>query len=131
MRSIDIQAALDSITAGQTMKQAHHALAFTQLSQFQPGPSAIHVGRFCGDMPWERHPDGDKLLQVLEGQVQVTLLADIGLLRETVRAGSLLVIPRGLWHRLTGQEAAVLKVAPLRTEVSKAEKPVTLDRSAS
>ncbi|BAU72345.1 cupin domain-containing protein [Metapseudomonas furukawaii] len=130
MKAIDIHAALDSITAGRAMPEARHAVAFSQLTQFQPGPSAIHVGRFSGEMPWERHPDGDKLLQVLEGRVEVTLLPDIGLLRETVLAGSLLVIPRGLWHRLEGVEAAVLAVVPLRTEVSRGEKPAALNRSA-
>jgi mannose-6-phosphate isomerase-like protein (cupin superfamily) len=49
---------------------------------------------------WERHPKGDELLHVLEGEVEVELLRKNGRIeRETVRAGSFYVVPRGLWHR--------------------------------
>lgn len=55
--------------------------------------------RFSGLTPWEIHPDGDELLHVLEGSVEVTVLTDDGPYRETLRTGSVFVVPRGLWHR--------------------------------
>jgi quercetin dioxygenase-like cupin family protein len=49
---------------------------------------------------WERHPKGEELLHVLEGEVEVELLQKGGRLgRTTVGAGSFFVVPRGLWHR--------------------------------
>jgi quercetin dioxygenase-like cupin family protein len=48
---------------------------------------------------WERHPGGDELLLVLDGAMDVVTLTDDGPVRSTVRAGSLLVCPQGLWHR--------------------------------
>src|SRR5512145_3288395 len=49
---------------------------------------------------WERHPKGEELLHVLEGEVEVELLQRNGRRRRTtVRAGSFFVVPRGLWHR--------------------------------
>lgn len=35
--------------------------------------------RFSGQAPWERHPD-DELLHVLDGEVELTLLTDSGLI---------------------------------------------------
>jgi len=61
--------------------------------------TALSVMRYSGLTPWERHPDGDELLHPLEGEVDVTLLTDSGPTHVTVRAGSVFVCPRGLWHR--------------------------------
>jgi mannose-6-phosphate isomerase-like protein (cupin superfamily) len=55
--------------------------------------------RWQGLSPWERHPDGDELLVPLEGEVDVTLLPGEGKVRVTLAAGSILVVPRGVWHR--------------------------------
>jgi mannose-6-phosphate isomerase-like protein (cupin superfamily) len=45
------------------------------------------------------HPDDDELLQVLEGEMWVTLLTDDGPVETQVPAGSLFVVPRGCWHK--------------------------------
>src|SRR5262245_46915323 len=68
----------------------------------------LGVTAFSGETPWERHPDGDELLFILEGAVQVTVLTDDGPHRETVSAGSLFVVPRGLWHRQLAQPRVAL-----------------------
>jgi quercetin dioxygenase-like cupin family protein len=58
---------------------------------------------------WERHPKGDELLHVLEGEVEVELLQKNGrIARETVRAGSFYVVPRGLWHRPVQRKPVVM-----------------------
>ncbi|UXY53737.1 cupin domain-containing protein [Pseudomonas tohonis] len=118
MKAIDIHATLEGIRSGRIMAMEPQAQTLTQLTPFHPGAGAIHLGRLNGQTPWERHPDGDKLLHVLEGELDITLLAAIGLLQETVRAGSILVVPRGLWHRLNGREAAILAVVPRHGESS-------------
>ena len=71
----------------------------------------LGVVRFCGRTPWERHPDGDELLHVLEGAVEVTVLADSGPSDTTVAAGSIFVVPRGLWHRQTAASPVTLLFA--------------------
>src|SRR5262249_12926572 len=60
----------------------------------------IGVSRFSGATHWERHPAGDELLHVLEGEMEVTTLTDEGLIQSRVSAGSVFVCPRGLWHNL-------------------------------
>ena len=65
--------------------------------------------RFSGLTPWERHPAGDELLHVLEGQVDVVVLHEgSGETRATVAAGSVFVVPSGLWHRQHAREGVAL-----------------------
>ena len=60
---------------------------------------AVGVSRFSSRVHrWERHPDGDELLHVLEGELEVTTLTDSGPVRTNVPAGSVFVTPRGLGH---------------------------------
>jgi quercetin dioxygenase-like cupin family protein len=60
----------------------------------------LGVSRFGSGTHWERHPDGDELLHVLEGEAEITTLTEDGPLRAEVGAGSLFVCPQGLWHRI-------------------------------
>jgi len=68
----------------------------------------LGVMRYSGLTPWERHPDGDELLHPLEGEVDVTVLTDSGPTHVTVRAGSVFVCPRGLWHRQLPRPAVTM-----------------------
>jgi ethanolamine utilization protein EutQ (cupin superfamily) len=53
-----------------------------------PGPAyRIGLGRYSGRSPWERHLNGDELLYVLDGEVEITLLSDsLEAEQETLRA---------------------------------------------
>lgn len=84
----------------------------------------IGLVRFAGQPPWERHPD-DELLHVLDGEVELTLLTDPGPARVTLRASSLLVVPRGVWHRSFARtQVALIFVTPSQgNEHSFAEDP--------
>jgi quercetin dioxygenase-like cupin family protein len=71
------------------------------------------VAHLSGETPSERHPAGDELLYVLEGEVDVTTLTDSEPARETVCSGSVFVVPNGLWHRQFAQpEAKLLFITP-------------------
>jgi len=61
--------------------------------------SAVGAVRFCGTPPWERHPGGDELLYVLEGEFELTVLTAERRIEVALPAGSVFVVPRGLWHR--------------------------------
>jgi len=67
--------------------------------------------KITSKMTWERHPDGDELLHILDGEVEVTLLTDNGSVHVTVGAGSIFVVPRGVWHRQTPQPVATVLAA--------------------
>jgi mannose-6-phosphate isomerase-like protein (cupin superfamily) len=68
----------------------------------------VGLVRYLGQPPWERHPGGDELLHILEGEVDVTVLTDGGPVHEIARAGSVCVVPQGLWHRTLAQAAVTL-----------------------
>lgn len=93
-----------TITASTTEAEADAAVR--QITSL--GPCSLGVMRYAGLTPWERHPDGDELLHVLEGAVDVTILADAGPTNVTVRAGSVFVCPRGLWHRQVPQPSVTM-----------------------
>jgi mannose-6-phosphate isomerase-like protein (cupin superfamily) len=76
--------------------------------------ATIGVFRFSGTAPWERHPDGDELIVVLDGGGEITVLTDEGPVRAELRPGKLFVCPRGLWHRpVATPSMTALYVTPL------------------
>ena len=76
--------------------------------------ASIMVTKFSGLAPWERHPDGDELIVVLEGGGDITVLTDDGPVVSELRPGRLFVCPKGLWHRAHAQPAmTALYVTPL------------------
>ena len=121
----DLRAALGSvpelnIRAGTTAEQADSA--FKRLGMLNQ--CTLAVGRFTGLTPWERHPNGDELLHVLEGEVDITVLTEAGPVRTTVRAGSIFVCPQGLWHRQFSRNGVTtLYATPMPSEISFAEDP--------
>lgn len=83
--------------------------------------------RWRGRSPWERHPDGDELLMPLEGSYVVTLLTADREQQVELRAGSLMVVPAGVWHQLFAAETVMAfgVNAAGATDISFAEDPRT------
>jgi quercetin dioxygenase-like cupin family protein len=125
------------------MKTEHVATALSELKELvvtavtteedaQASMRALHsfngcmvgVVRFSGRTPWERHPD-DELLYVLQGSVDVTVLAESGPLHAALRTGDVFVVPRDLWHRQHAPETTGLLFVTSETgnAVSDAEDP--------
>jgi quercetin dioxygenase-like cupin family protein len=95
---------------------------FARLATFNHG--GIFVGRFTGQAPWERHLHGDELVQVLDGEVDLTVMTTRQPVRVTLRAGGVFVVPRGLWHRQHARtEVTLLSATPTPTDISFADDP--------
>ena len=76
--------------------------------------SMVGLVRFGGETPWEIHRAGDELLHVLEGEVEVTVLAGDGPVRAVLRPGSVFVVEKNLWHRQHARpEVALLFATPM------------------
>jgi len=62
----------------------------------------VGAPKLTGDAPHdgEMHPDGDELLFLVSGRVQVTLELDDGVRDLEVGPGEALVVPRGVWHKV-------------------------------
>jgi len=89
--------------------------------------ATIFLSRFQGLAPWERHPDGDELILVLEGGGEIEVLTEGGPVRSQLAPGRLFVCPKGLWHRAHAEVGmTALYVTPLAGgEHSFAEDPRT------
>jgi mannose-6-phosphate isomerase-like protein (cupin superfamily) len=85
----------------------------------------LGVAKFARHPLWERHPASDELLQVLEGELDLTVLADGGAVEMTLRPGSVFVVPRGLWHspRPRGQVSMLFMSNDEGSEVSDKKDP--------
>jgi len=122
MKAHDLLEALAAVASGTVTTAEEDAAAFPRLDSFNDG--AIYVGRFSGQTPWERHPDADELLYVLDGAVDITLLTAGGPAQVSVAAGSAFVVPRGLWHRqLARPSVTLLAAVPDNSEISEADDP--------
>ena len=66
--------------------------------------ASIGIGRYVpGASPWERHNNGDELLLVMDGSVQIEVLDGDSSSRTTLKEGALFVVPRGHWHQLVAE----------------------------
>ena len=75
----------------------------------------IGAPEITGDAPHdgEVHPDGDELLYVIDGAMSVRLELPEGERHVDLAAGDALVIPRGVWHKVTMREPGrLLHVTP-------------------
>ena len=85
----------------------------------------VGVSRFSTHPLWERHPAGDELLQVFEGELDITGLTPDGPHEATLRPGAVFIVPKGMWHspRPRGTVTLFFVGKSKGTEVSNAEDP--------
>jgi len=101
--------------------------AFTTLAPFRDGN--IFSAKFSGDGAWERHPNGDELVQIVDGSTTLHIMTDEGPQSYTLGAGMVVIVPQGAWHRFHSPEGVSLVTAtPKPTEHLRAdvEDPRTL-----
>lgn len=66
----------------------------------------------------EMHPDGDELLYLVEGAVDVVLDEEAGERRLSLQPGQAFVVPRAVWHRVMVREPCrLLYFTPGRSQV--------------
>jgi mannose-6-phosphate isomerase-like protein (cupin superfamily) len=93
----------------------------------QRGPAHPGVeGRLAGEARMtkspphagEMHPDGDELLYLIEGAVDLVLDAETGERRLALDPGQAFVVPRGVWHRvIVKKPCRLLYFTPGRSQV--------------
>ena len=89
--------------------------AFATLAPFRDGN--IFSAKFSGDGAWERHPNGDELVQIVEGSATLHTMTEDGPKSYAVSAGMLIIVPQGTWHRFHSSEGVSLMTAtPKPTE---------------
>jgi mannose-6-phosphate isomerase-like protein (cupin superfamily) len=89
--------------------------AFATVTPFRDGN--IFSAKFSGNGAWERHPNGDELVQVVEGSTKFHLMSDDGPQTHELTAGMLVIVPQGMWHRFESRDGVCLMTAtPKPTE---------------
>ena len=91
------------------------ARAFATLAPYRDGQ--IFIGHYAGTSQWERHPRGDELVMVIDGQTELTIIVEGSEHRHRMVSGDVFVVPERHWHRFDTPEAVkVLTVTPQPTD---------------
>jgi mannose-6-phosphate isomerase-like protein (cupin superfamily) len=89
--------------------------AFATLAPFRDGN--IFSAKFAGDGAWERHPNGDELVQIVEGSATLHTMTEDGPKSFVLSAGMMVIVPQGTWHRFHAPEGvSVVTATPKPTE---------------
>jgi len=126
IKVVDIQAELARLPRltcrGEETPKAEEAAAFATLAPYRDG--ALFAGSFQGDSGWEKHANGDEIVQILDGATSLTILTDAGREILTLTAGTLVVVPKNHWHRFNAPDGVtVMTATPQPTEHSFADDP--------
>jgi uncharacterized cupin superfamily protein len=123
---VDINAALAPLpmlrNRGPQTPGPEKEAAFARLAETHNG--AVFAGSFQGQSDWERHRNGDELVQILAGETQLTIVTDEGRNVFEMKAGMLVIVPQGCWHKFDARGGVtVLTMTPQPTDHSTAEDP--------
>jgi mannose-6-phosphate isomerase-like protein (cupin superfamily) len=89
--------------------------AFARLAPYRDG--AMFAAKFAGNSAWERHPNGDEIVQIIEGATVLHLMAEDGPQSFALGAGMVAIVPQGVWHRFEAPDGVSLMTAtPQPTE---------------
>ncbi|MBV8777267.1 MAG: cupin domain-containing protein [Alphaproteobacteria bacterium] len=89
--------------------------AFVTLAPFRDGN--IYSAKFSGRAAWERHPNGDELVQIVDGATSVDIIVDGQFETHQLDAGMTVVVPQGAWHRFRAPEGvSIVTATPRPTE---------------
>lgn len=88
---------------------------FVTLTPFRDGN--IYCAKFSGNAAWERHPNGDELVQIVEGATTLHVMTDDGLQSHALKAGMVAVVPQNTWHRFEAPNGvSIVTATPRPTE---------------
>jgi mannose-6-phosphate isomerase-like protein (cupin superfamily) len=77
----------------------------------------MFAAKFAGESAWERHPNGDEIVQIVEGATIVHLMTADGPQSVALKAGMVIIVPQNTWHRFEAPDGVSLVTAtPQPTE---------------
>jgi mannose-6-phosphate isomerase-like protein (cupin superfamily) len=89
--------------------------AFVTLAPYRDGN--VYSAKFSGDAAWERHPNGDELVQIVDGSTTLDLMTDAGLETHELSAGMVAIVPQNTWHRFHAPNGvSIVTATPRPTE---------------
>ena len=98
-----------------TSSEAERKGAFAKLAPYRDG--AIFTAKFAGTSAWERHPNGDEIVQIVDGATTLHLMTAEGRQSIALSAGMLAVVPQNTWHQFEAPDGVcVMTATPQPTE---------------
>jgi quercetin dioxygenase-like cupin family protein len=98
-----------------TSSEAEREGAFGQVAPYRDG--AIFTAKFAGTSAWERHPQGDEIVQIVDGATTLHLMTEAGRQSLALSAGMMAVVPRNTWHQFEAPGGVcVMTATPQPTE---------------
>lgn len=89
--------------------------AFVTLAPFRDGN--IYSAKFSGDAAWERHPNGDEIVQIIDGATTLHLMTADGPQSFALSAGMVAIVPQNTWHRFEAPDGvSIVTATPRPTE---------------
>jgi mannose-6-phosphate isomerase-like protein (cupin superfamily) len=90
-----------------TTTRAEREGSSARLTPYRDG--AIFASKSAGKGAWERHLDGDELVQIIEGSAILDIVTDDNPVQSIpVHTGMIAIVPRGAWHRFHYPEGITL-----------------------
>jgi len=98
-----------------TTPAAEREGAFARLAPYRDG--AIFTAKFSGTSAWERHPQGDEIVQIVDGATTLHLMTAEGRQSMALRAGMVAIVPQNTWHQFEAPDGVcVMTATPQPTE---------------
>ena len=131
---INVAAELEKLTMlqGRTPRSSSEEKrgSIVRLAPYRDG--SIFASKFSGDSGWERHQHGEEIVEIVEGATTLHLVTDDGLQSLSLGAGTMVIVPQGMWHRFNSPDGVTLITAtPLPTDhpETDVEDPRVLDEA--
>ena len=108
-----------------TAAEREEKSALLRLAPYRDG--AIFIAKFAGGGVWERHPNGDEIVQIIDGTTTLYVISEGHSEAFILSAGAFAVIPQGAWHRFESEEGVSLITAtPQPSEFATLDDPSLL-----
>lgn len=98
-----------------TSPEAERTGAFACLAPYRDG--GLFTAKFAGTSAWERHPQGDEIVQIVDGATTLHLMTAEGRQSLPLSAGMLAIVPQNTWHQFEAPDGVcVMTATPQPTE---------------
>jgi mannose-6-phosphate isomerase-like protein (cupin superfamily) len=98
-----------------TTTDAEKSGAISRLAPYRDG--AIFGSKFAGISDWERHPQGDEIVQIVDGATTLHLITEDGPRTLALTAGMITIVPQETWHRFEAPDGvSLITVTPQPTD---------------
>ena len=103
-----------------TSTAAERETSSARLAPYRDG--AIFITKFSGTGAWERHPQGDEIVQILDGETILRLMTSEGLRSLRLKAGMMAIVPQSMWHQFeSAHGVSVMTATPQPTDHIRAD----------